>query len=273
MLDGIVKDIPETSRMLIEAFWPGPLTLIFKKTEAIPGIVTANLNTVAVRMPGNATALSLITEAGVPVAAPSANNFGRPSPTQASHVLDDLRGKIEMIIDGGPCRVGVESTVVDVTGSSPVILRPGGIDRESLEKVAGKVELFRTGDTDLSISPGLMKQHYAPKAKLLLFEGQQDRVLVLMKNKIDELTLNHRVGVLAPEEVLSQFDGRQVVMESLGSFNDLETVAKNLFSRMRSLDSRGVDYILALAPPRQRLGLAIFDRLYKAAGSQVITVD
>lgn len=274
MLKGIVKEVPEVARLLMEKFWPGPLTLIFKKTDRIPGSVTAGLSTVAVRMPDNAVALNLIAESGVPLAAPSANMFGRPSPTQVSHVLDDLGGKIKMILNGGPTEVGVESTVLDITCSPPVILRPGGISRESLESIVGAVEISRGKDKGLPISPGLMKQHYAPKARLLLFEGRnRDKLLASMKAKVRELTRIGKVGVLVPEEVRADFKGLDIEIENLGSFNDLERVARSLFSRIRNLDNRGVDYILTLAPPREGIGLAIYDRLYKAAGSRTIEVD
>jgi L-threonylcarbamoyladenylate synthase len=274
MLEGLVRDVPGIAQTLMEAFWPGPLTLILEKTKKVPSIVTAGLNTVALRMPGNTFALALISEAGAPIAAPSANSFGRPSPTLARHVMDDLGGKIELIIDGGPCRIGVESTVLDVTCSPSVILRPGGIDKESLEKAVGRIDLLWPGNIVQPHSPGLLKQHYAPKARLVLFEGRQkDKVLKSIQEKAGEMALTHRVGVLVPEEDCSYFDGQNVILQNLGSFDDLDLMAKNLFSAIRSLDNLGVDYIFAIAPPHRYIGLAIFDRLYKAASSQLTVVN
>jgi len=258
---------------LINTFWPGPLTLIFSKADEIPDIVTAGLSTVAVRMPRNEVALALIEEAGVPIAAPSANSFGRPSPTCAEHVIEDLGGKIALVLDGGPTQVGVESTVLDLTCSSPVILRPGGVSQEALEEVLGEVSLSLGSEGKVFKSPGQMKQHYAPRAKVLLFGGKRrERVIVAMREKIAELKNGSRIGVMVPEEEFFHFTGDVFAM-SLGSFADMELVASNLFATMRALDRKGVDYILTLAPPRKGIGLAVFDRLFKASGSQLIEVD
>ncbi len=273
MLSGVVSAVPETAEHLMSVFWPGPLTLVMSKGEKIPDIVTAGLSTVAVRMPRNEVALALIREAGVPIAAPSANRFGRPSPTCAAHVMEDLGGKIPLILDGGTTQIGVESTVLDITCSPPVILRPGGASREALEGILGKVLVWsRTGDGGIR-SPGQMEQHYAPRAKVLLFDGEcREKVIAAIRRRADELKKGSRVGVMVPEEEASDF-GSDVVVMNPGSYDDLEMVAVKLFETLRAFDREGVDYILALAPPRKGIGLAVFDRLFKAAGSQVITVD
>ena len=266
--------IPEVAWQLIDTFWPGPLTLVLPKKDEIPDIVTAGLPTVAVRMPRNEIALALIEEAGVPIAAPSANSFGRPSPTCANHVMDDLGGKIALILDGGPTQIGVESTVLDLTSSPPAILRPGGVSREYLEGILGKVLVFSGTGSEVFKSPGQTKQHYAPRAKVLLFGGKcRERVITAMRETIKELKLGSEVGVMVPEEELSHFTDEDVAVVGLGSFTTMEAVAKKLFETMRALDKRGVNYILTLAPSKEGIGLAVFDRLFKASGSRLIEVD
>jgi L-threonylcarbamoyladenylate synthase len=274
MLTTVVKVIHKVTWRLIDTFWPGPLTLILPKRDEIPDIVTAGLPTVAVRMPRHEVALALIEEAGVPIAAPSANSFGRPSPTRAEHVMEDLGGKIALILDGGPTQVGIESTVLDLTSSPLAILRPGGVSKESLERILGEISISSGSEGEVFKSPGQMKQHYAPRAKVLLFNGKcRQRVITAIKEKIDELKNDNRIGVMVPDEEISYFSGGDVVTTGLGSFVNMEAVAGNLFATMRTLDRKGVDYILTLAPPREGIGLAVFDRLFKASGSQVTEVD
>jgi L-threonylcarbamoyladenylate synthase len=274
MLEKIVEEIPDTARLLADAFWPGPLTLVLARRAGIPDLVTAGLPTVAVRMPRNEVALALITEARVPIAAPSANSFGHPSPTCAEHVLEDLVGKIALVLDGGPTQVGIESTVLDLTSSPPAILRPGGVSKESLEGILGVVSVSSESEADVFKSPGQMKQHYAPRAKVLLFNGMcRERVIVAMREKIKELKKGSKIGVMVPEEELSYFTNDDVVAVGLGSSVTMEAVASNLFAAMRALDKKGVDYIFAIAPRKDGIGLAVFDRLFKAAGSQLIEVD
>jgi len=225
--------------------------------------------------------LALIARAG-PIAAPSANLFGRPSPTRAEHVLQDLEGKIDLVLDGGPTEVGVESTVLDLTDPGrPRILRPGGVSREALEEVLGPVELAAKArgkdekePTEPLPSPGLLRRHYAPRAKLLLFDGPE--ALPKLVKHLEELSdRGERVGLLAPEEQLEELApaaaSAGALLRSLGSLADLEGMARGLFATLRALDQEGVGYILVLAPPREGLGLAIFDRLYKAAGSTIIS--
>ena len=274
MLKLVAREIPGRAWDLIAKFWPGPLTLILLKTENIPGIVTSCLDTVAVRMPDNPIALSLITEAGVPLAAPSANTFGRPSSTSAGHVMDDLNGKIDLVLDGGPSNVGLESTILDISCAPPNILRPGGISPEKLEAAVGRVSFLRNRVTDVSKSPGTLKQHYAPRAQILLYEGEdKDRVILAMKDKIFKLAQNNRIGVMVPFEDLAHFQSMDVILEDMGPLSNLENIAQKLFLMLRQLDKEKVDYIFTLALPRQGLGLAIYDRLYKAAGSQIIRIE
>lgn len=274
MLPTVVNGIPEVAWQLIDTFWPGPLTLVLAKADKIPDIVTAGLPTVAVRMPRNEVAITLIEEAGVSIAAPSANSFGGPSPTCADHVLDDLGGKIAVILDGGLTQVGIESTVFDLTCSPPVILRPGGVSKEYLEAIVGEVSISLGNEGKAFKSPGQMKQHYAPRAKVLLFGGKcRERVIAAMRETVRELKKGSEIGVMVPDEELSYFTKEDVVAVGLGSFTTMEVVANKLFETMRALDKRGVNYILTLAPSKEGIGLAVFDRLFKAAGSQLIEVD
>jgi len=290
-LEVVAGEVPPEARELIRRFWPGPLTLVLPKSERVPSLVTAGLPTVGVRMPAHPVALALIARAG-PVAAPSANLFGRPSPTRAEHVLQDLGGKIDLVLDGGPTEVGVESTVLDLSKPGrPRILRPGGVSREALEEVLGPVELAAAATTGAGVevegegegetpaeplpSPGLLRRHYAPRAKLLLFDGPE--ALPKMVKLLEELSdRGERVGLLAPEEHLEEVApaaaAAGALLRSLGSLADLEGMARGLFATLRALDQEGVSYILVLAPPRREgLGLAIFDRLYKAAGSVIMS--
>jgi len=265
----VAEEIPEVVGRL-KVFWPGPLTLLLRKRSSLPDIVTAGLPTVAVRLPRNEVALALIKECGFPLAAPSANSFGRPSPTSPQHVLEDLGGEIDLILDGGETAVGVESTVLDLTCQPPVILRPGGISREALEEVLGEVRL--ASEEDLPRSPGQLWRHYAPRAEILLYRGKtREAVIAAMQRKILELRQGgHRVGLLVGEEDLAQFSGEGMVVESLG--NSPDEAARRLFSALRALEKQGVEFILAPAPPRQGMGLAVFDRLLRAAGSKLIEV-
>ena len=291
-LELVAREVPLEAEGLIRRFWPGPLTLVLPKSERVPSLVTAGLPTVGVRMPVHRVARALIARAG-PIAAPSANLFGRPSPTRAEHVLQDLEGRIELLLDGGPTTVGVESTVLDLTSSGPPrILRPGGVSREALEEVLGEVKLAamtmtmtvadseadeeeeEEGEEELRPlpSPGMMKRHYAPRARLFLFNGAE--ALPKMRELLDELVgKGERVGLLVPQEHLDRFDPLPAgaVLRNLGSLADLEGMAKALFASLREIDGEEVSSILVLAPPREGLGLAIFDRLYKAAGSRVIS--
>jgi L-threonylcarbamoyladenylate synthase len=267
-LEEIVADIPKQAQQLMNAFWPGPLTIIFyKKDGVLSEKVTAGLNTVAVRMPDHPVALSLIRCAGLPIAAPSANRSGKPSPTTAKHVWNDLNGRIAGLIDGGETGVGVESTVVDCTGSVVQILRPGGITKEQLEEVVGKVEVDPTLKTGIGTpkSPGMKYAHYAPDAPLFLLDGDREWIQQWIHNKRNE---GLKVGVLTTEEHVADY--RADVVLACGQREDLATVAASLYDTLRTFDEFGVDMIVSEVFPTEGVGLAIMNRLLKAASYQYL---
>jgi L-threonylcarbamoyladenylate synthase len=268
----LASEVPRAAEELISRFWPGPMTLVLKRTELVPAVTCGGLETVAVRMPAHPVALELIEEAGVPIAAPSANVSGSPSPTSAEHVLRDLGGKIEMVLDGGPAEIGVESTVIDMTVDPPELLRPGGLPLEEIEGVIGHVRIPEPARglvafTGKPRSPGMKYRHYAPRCRLILVEGDPASV----RRKVAELvtvlrTQGKRVGVLALDG--ADYPGAEVV--DLGPRSDLRRVAKSLFTAIRDLDERGVDVIVAEGVEERGLGLAIMNRLRKASGGEVI---
>ncbi|MDF9555507.1 L-threonylcarbamoyladenylate synthase [Bacillus tropicus] len=267
-LDGIVKEIPPVAEKLMEHFWPGPLTIILPRKEGISEKVTAGLNTVGVRMPDHPVALALIEEANVPVAAPSANRSGRPSPTLASHVYEDLNEKIAGIVDGGATGVGVESTVIDCTSAVPTILRPGGITKEQLEAVIGTVSLDPAlkDEKEKPKSPGMKYTHYAPKAPLSIVEGSREFIQLIVDKKKEE---GCRVGVLTTEEYQHVYNADVVL--SCGVRSDLASVATKLYDVLRTFDASEVDVIFSESFPNEGIGNAIMNRLTKAAGHQIIT--
>lgn len=269
------------------AFWPGALTLIMPRGAAVPLSVTAGLETTAVRVPAHPVALALLQAAGTPIAAPSANRFGRASPTAAQHVLHDLDGRIDLILDGGPTTIGVESTVLDVTRTPPLILRPGGVSREALEALIGAVAL--RGEAGLSpvsdrrptgktpqISPGLLDKHYAPRAELILCASSTPARRLEQMGQLAQKFLGEgkKVGLLiADQDRLFFAEGLPAELPAfifvLGAADDLAQVARNLFAGMRRLDEQGAEVILARGFGRQGLGLAIDDRLRRAASRVV----
>ncbi|TCJ81324.1 UNVERIFIED_ORG: translation factor SUA5 [Bacillus cereus] len=267
-LDGIVKEIPPVAEKLMEHFWPGPLTIILPRKEGISEKVTAGLNTVGVRMPDHPVALALIEEANVPVAAPSANRSGRPSPTLASHVYEDLNEKIAGIVDGGATGVGVESTVIDCTSDVPTILRPGGITKEQLEAVIGTVSLDPAlkDEKEKPKSPGMKYTHYAPKAPLSIVEGSREFIQRLVDEKKEE---GFKVGVLTTEEYQLVYNADVIL--SCGVRSDLASVATKLYDVLRTFDASEVDVIFSESFPNEGIGNAIMNRLTKAAGHQIIT--
>ncbi|WP_019635557.1 L-threonylcarbamoyladenylate synthase [Paenibacillus fonticola] len=281
-LDGLVTEVNETARRLMEAFWPGPLTLVLPAVpSAVSPRVTAGLSTVAVRMPAHEVALRLIAAAGCPVAAPSANRSGRPSPTLAQHVGEDLAGVIDGIVDGGPTGVGVESTVVEAGPDGTVtVLRPGGITAEQLARVAaGGVKLdpalLEAAGAQLlpaPKSPGMKYTHYAPRGTLRIVRGAAVRkVAARIGAELDAASRRGEVtGVLAFDEHLPHYRADCVL--SLGSIAALETAAHRLYGALRRFDERGVTYILAESCPEDGLGAAVMNRLLKAAGHDVIDV-
>lgn len=269
----LVKRVPANARALMEQFWPGPLTVVLACSELIPAAVTAGLDTVAIRMPGSLAARRLIQAAGRPIAAPSANSSGRPSPTTAQAVLHDLDGKVELILDGGPCDVGLESTVVDCTTPVPTLLRPGGITREMLLDVLGELELDRNlaDQAAKPRSPGMKYTHYAPAAPMTLVEAAAaDRMLILQREVEHALAAGKKVGVVASAEAIDMLPG-QIVAAAYGSQNDKEQIAGRLYDCLRRFDASPVDIILGEGVDEAGVGLAIMNRLRKAAGYRIIT--
>jgi L-threonylcarbamoyladenylate synthase len=260
---------------LMQAFWPGPLTLVLPKTAVLPDEVTAGLDTVAVRMPSHPVAVALIKAAGVPIAAPSANLSGSPSPTTAQHVLDDLTGRIAGVVDGGSANLGVESTVLDVTTGVPTILRPGGVTAEQIKAVCGDVcydpALNYHNQHNQNItprSPGVKYKHYAPKAKTILLEGAEDLVLTNMLEMFNQYqTQGKKVGILTSEENAAKFSGAEVL--HYGKRQDAAAAANALYASLRRFDQLGVDIILAEGIPDTGLGRAVMDRLRRAAGGNI----
>jgi L-threonylcarbamoyladenylate synthase len=251
-LEDVVRSVPPLAQRLIDVFWPGPLTLILPKTDRIPDLVTAGLPTVGVRMPSHPSALALLQRANVPIAAPSANLFGHVSPTTAQHVAEQLGARIDYILDGGSCTVGVESTIVDVSGEQPTLLRPGGLALEVLEAEVGPIRVPASTPTENEpqLSPGRLLRHYAPRTPLMVVDRDQT------------LPGSGSVGLLTL--VAEPGDERYAAVEVLSRGGDLTEAAANLFAAMRRLDARGLDGIVARLVPESGLGRAINDRLRRA---------
>jgi L-threonylcarbamoyladenylate synthase len=271
----LAEQVPPSAEKLIKEFWPGPLTLVFKRSEAVPDVTVAGLDTVAVRMPQHAVALALIKESQRPIAAPSANLAGKPSPTSAEHVFADLNGRIDAILDGGPTLIGVESTVLDLSSEPAMILRPGGTSLEALKKVLGDVKLhpFVVAEKELAVenarSPGMKHRHYAPKAPIILVEGAVSPVMATVKSLIGSYWLqDKRVGVLATAETAWAYEAD--VVKSLGSRRNVDGMAANLFRLLREFDEENVDVIIAESVPTEGLGLAVMNRLRKASGYHIV---
>ena len=271
-LDKIVTHVPEKAKKVIDRFWPGPLTIIFDKTDAVPMGTTGGLETVAVRMPVHEIALSLIRAAGGYVSAPSANTSGRPSPTRAEHVEEDLSGIIDMIIDGGSVEIGLESSILDVTVEPPMILRPGAITKEMFEEVIGEVTIDQAilGETgEAPKAPGMKYRHYAPKAQLTIVEGETEEVVKAIK----QLAYSHKkngeqVGIIATNETMGSYTNG--IVKSIGVRSNENSIAKNLYKVLREFDDEDVSYIYSEAFDEEGIGYAIMNRLGKAAGHQVI---
>lgn len=263
----LARSIPVMFWVLAEHFLPGPLTMVLKKSDRVPDIVTAGLDTVAIRFPDHPIARALLREAGVPIVAPSANLSGAPSPTTAQHVGEDLDGKIAAILDGGPCKIGVESTVLDITHRLPVILRPGGVTREQLEEVLRmRIRVART--THLRpASPGMKYRHYAPKAEVVLFEGKAKLALRAMKTYAEQASgRGMRVGVMAEGPASAAFSKYHFV--SLGT-SGAASAANRLFDAFRILDRRNVSAILCQGFSEEAIGSALMNRLRKAASRRI----
>ncbi|EAE9244480.1 threonylcarbamoyl-AMP synthase [Listeria monocytogenes] len=269
-MNSFVSSYPPKAIQLMEKFWPGPLTVILPlKKDSLAANVSAGLSTVGVRMPEHPVSLALINAANVPVAAPSANRSGKPSPTTADHVIEDLDGKIAGIIDGGPTGVGLESTVIDCSSEMPIILRPGGITKEQIEQVIGPVDIStnNTNETEKPKAPGMKYTHYAPKAPVYLIEGStpfwQKEI-----NKVE--ATNKKLGILATKELIEQLDTSAAV-ETTGSIKAMDEIATSLYKGLRAFDHAEVDIIFAEVYPETELGAAIMNRLEKAAGNRRIT--
>ena len=276
-LTEVVQEIPDAAWHLIDRLWPGPLTLILKRHPNVPASVSAGLNTVAVRMPRHRVALALLEQAGTGIAAPSANLFTRPSATTVEHVLQDLDGRVTMILDAGRPTIGLESTVLDLTMAVPTILRPGGTSVETLQTLLPNVRITSKyhQEGELVNSPGMLSKHYSPQAQVQVFEGENNQaVLTHLRQTALELIANGlTIGIMATAEEASIFAGIPARIVITGTQNDLSTVGHNLFALMRQLDADQVDVILVKAPDKAGLGLAIRDRLVRAAEGHLIRVD
>ena len=253
---------------LISAYWPGPMTLVLKKKSCIPNVVSANLDSVGIRMPSHPVALSLLKACNLPLAAPSANTSTRPSPTTADHVLKDMQGRIPMVLDGGACDVGVESTVIDATQTCPVILRPGAITEQMVEKVCGSVaiapNIMRPLQADeKALSPGMKHKHYAPKAKMTIYQGDKNAVIAQIKKDYNH---HPKTMIFCTTGNLPAYEGYNVL--SMG--NDANQVAQNLFSLLRQMDDESMEYILAEGLVEEGVGLAVMNRMARAASFDIV---
>lgn len=271
-LKEIVNEIPERAKLLMDKFWPGPLTLLFEKKEIVPDIITAGLLTVAIRMPNSRIALELIEKAKLPIAGPSANISGKPSPTKAEHVINDLNGKVDAIIDGGDCEIGVESTVIDVFNNPPMILRPGGVTLEEILTVLDSVVYDPALDYYNSIekpkSPGQKYTHYSPKGEVKLFIGGNDKVVYEIKKEA-RLLINEskRVMILGTDENVSSY--KEGIIFSLGSKKSPKTISSNLFDLLRKSDDLNAEFILVEGIEEKDMGVAVMNRLKKASGGKI----
>lgn len=268
-LSRIAEVIPEEAKVLADRFWPGPLTMIFSKKKIVPEETTGGLSTVAVRMPDNRIALALIEAAGGFIAAPSANLSGRPSPTCGAHVKEDMDGRIDVILDGGECGIGLESTIVDLTGDTPVILRPGYISISQIREAVGDAQydpaILKKADPALRPkAPGMKYRHYAPKGDLTVISGERDAVVKRIREKIAEDAGRSRIGVIASDETASCYSADLVL--SIGSMADEEAIARHLYAVLRKCDEQQIDLIYSESFEGDGVRAAIMNRLVKAAG-------
>jgi L-threonylcarbamoyladenylate synthase len=275
-INQLVKEIPEVAEKLIERFWPGPLTIIFRKREIIPNKTSANLETIGIRMPNNQIALKLIELSKKPIAAPSANISGRPSPTDVERCVEDLNGKVDFILGGEKSDVGVESTIVDCTVNPPVVLRPGGITLEMLREIRHDIEIDeaimeKPRENLKPKAPGMKYRHYAPKAKVKIIKGNIEKTIEKIEKIVENYIDNEKeVVILTTKEIKNKFTKGKVI--SLGSEKNLEEIASNLFEALRTCDDLGADLILCQSFDEKGVGLAIMNRLNKAAGFDIIEV-
>ena len=272
MVPRVAAEFPSLAQQLSKRFWPGPLTLLLPKSTQLPNTVTAGRETVAVRMPAHPVARALIAAADLPLAAPSANRFGRISPTTADHVLSELDGRIDAVLNAGPTEVGVESTVLDPLRTPPLLLRPGGVTREQIEAVVGRVELYSpptpTPRPEALASPGLAARHYAPTARLVLIDGERDALLKAARDYVAvEGERGNYVGIMAPDNWIGEttLAAGGIVLFAWGAWSDWAQLGRNLFAGLRYLDKPGVNVILCPLPSAEGMGLALRDRLMRAA--------
>lgn len=274
-LSEIAKDVPDQAKKLAEAFWPGPLTMIVNKNEKVPDETTGGMQTVAVRMPNHPVALELIRKSGCLIAAPSANTSGRPSPTLAEHVAEDLDGKVPVILDAGEVGIGIESTIIDLTEAIPMILRPGYVTKRMLEEVIGPVRtdpgMISEDSSVKPKAPGMKYRHYAPKADLIIVDGEKKAVI----DKINALTAymrtkGMRVGVIGTDETAAHYTGDVVL--SMGAREDEDAIARRLYRILREFDEREIHVIYSESFDSPGIGQAVMNRLLKAAGHQVCVV-
>lgn len=276
-IEKFVLKVPDKAVKLMDIFWPGPLTLVMDKQSIVPEIITAGLDTVAVRVPSHPVALALIRETKLPIAAPSANVSGKPSPTDSKHVINDLNGKVDVIIDGGFSNIGVESTVVDMVVEPPMLLRPGGVSLEQMEAIIGTIQIDPTLEQknldgiNIPRSPGMKYKHYAPNANVVIIEGEVMAIVARINDLVKVYEgKNIKVGILATDETKHLYPERITV--SLGSRISPETIAANLFKAFRDYDKTGIQTIFAEAIDNSGIGLAIMNRMNKAAGYNIIKV-
>lgn len=271
----IVREVPEAAVRIAEAFWPGPLTMILHKSERVPRETTGGLDTVAVRLPSHPVARRLIACSGGYVAAPSANRSGRPSPTQARYVVEDMDGRVDMILDSGEVGIGLESTIVDLTVTPPQILRPGYVTREMLEEVLGRVDVdaavISDGSGQTPRAPGMKYRHYAPRGELVIVEGSPERVADYMNcQAAEDKARGEKTGIIGTKEFLGQY--RADVVKCLGERTDEESIARSLYSVLRQMDDEQVTKIYSESFSGEGFGQAIMNRLSKAAGHRVVKV-
>lgn len=281
-IDQVAVNVPDVIAALAERFWPGPLTLVLRRAAAVAPNVAAGRDTVAVRVPAHPVAHALLAACALPIAAPSANLFSRPSPTTAQHVLDDLSGRIDIVLDGGPTTIGLESTVVDLTTHPPLLLRPGGVGVDALRKLLPNLLApdapLVVAETEAAPSPGALLKHYSPQAPVVLLRGDAEaarRCIHTIAPVLHER--GKRLGLLAPDEEFNNYADLRAEVVSLGPTHDLAVIGRYLFARLRELDSLGVDVIVARAvgegDAAGELSMAIRDRLFRAAEGRVLDAD
>ena len=273
---GIVRSVPPAAFILAEKYWPGPLTMIFDKSPRVPKETTGGLDTVAVRFPSHPVARALIKAGGGYIAAPSANISGKPSPTVGRHVMEDMDGRIDMVIDSGPCDIGLESTIIDLTSDIPMLLRPGYVNDEMLKKAIGRFEKDPAVFGDLSGSqkpkaPGMKYRHYAPKGSVTIVSGDIDKVEDYIRKKTENRSLKERVGVIVCSDDISKYPSADLVAD-IGSRDNEEEIASRLYEVLRRCDEENIDEIYSEEFDTPRLGPAIMNRLIKAAGHNIIKV-